>query len=337
MELPEFVLFDLNGTLTDPSAIGGPWGQKDLGLRVLDGAIRGGMTDALLGTSRPFSDHVSAALAGEVARRELDEARFDEALRAASALPAWPDAGAALEDLRGAGLRLAVLTNSGADAGRGTLESAGLLDLIDAVIGVDAVATFKPDPRTYAHAIAQLGVPAGAILMVAAHGWDIAGANAAGLRTAWIARGEGVLSPTVPEPDLRVADLSALARRVLGNTALQSEAPTARTPMRETIKSELAEATAELRAHMATWEYAFAMAGGCHGGRNHPVHSGRPSPAPSGSRPAAESSGPGWPSTSFSCAANRCPRYLPGSAPGGSSAGQNSGRCRNHAGVSASS
>jgi hypothetical protein len=23
---------------------------------------------------------------------------------------------------------------------------------------------------------------------------------------------------------------------------------------------------------MATWEYAFAMAGGCHGGRDHPVH-----------------------------------------------------------------
>jgi hypothetical protein len=23
---------------------------------------------------------------------------------------------------------------------------------------------------------------------------------------------------------------------------------------------------------MASWEYAFAMAGGCHGGREHPVH-----------------------------------------------------------------
>jgi hypothetical protein len=23
---------------------------------------------------------------------------------------------------------------------------------------------------------------------------------------------------------------------------------------------------------MATWEYAFAMAGGCHGGSHHPVH-----------------------------------------------------------------
>jgi hypothetical protein len=43
-------------------------------------------------------------------------------------------------------------------------------------------------------------------------------------------------------------------------------------PMREILKAELAKATAELKAHMATWEYAFAMAGGCHGGRDHPVH-----------------------------------------------------------------
>lgn len=43
-------------------------------------------------------------------------------------------------------------------------------------------------------------------------------------------------------------------------------------PMRESLKAELAKATAELKAHMASWEYAFAMAGGCHGGRDHPAH-----------------------------------------------------------------
>jgi hypothetical protein len=42
--------------------------------------------------------------------------------------------------------------------------------------------------------------------------------------------------------------------------------------MRESLEAELTQATAELKAHLATWEYAFAMAGGCHGGRNHPVH-----------------------------------------------------------------
>jgi hypothetical protein len=42
--------------------------------------------------------------------------------------------------------------------------------------------------------------------------------------------------------------------------------------MRERLQKQLAQATAELRAHMASWEYAFAMAGGCHGGRDHPLH-----------------------------------------------------------------
>ena len=42
--------------------------------------------------------------------------------------------------------------------------------------------------------------------------------------------------------------------------------------MREHLETELAQAAAELKAHMATWEYAFAMAGGCHGGAEHPAH-----------------------------------------------------------------
>jgi hypothetical protein len=40
----------------------------------------------------------------------------------------------------------------------------------------------------------------------------------------------------------------------------------------ERLRADLAHATAELKAHMASWEYAFAMGGGRDGARNHPVH-----------------------------------------------------------------
>jgi hypothetical protein len=40
----------------------------------------------------------------------------------------------------------------------------------------------------------------------------------------------------------------------------------------ERLKAELEAATAELKDHMASWAYAFAMAGGANGGRDHPVH-----------------------------------------------------------------
>ena len=43
-------------------------------------------------------------------------------------------------------------------------------------------------------------------------------------------------------------------------------------PMRERLEAEFAQASAEPTAHMATREYAFAMAGDCQGGRHHPVH-----------------------------------------------------------------
>jgi hypothetical protein len=42
--------------------------------------------------------------------------------------------------------------------------------------------------------------------------------------------------------------------------------------MREHIQAKLNEATAELTAHMASWEYAFAMGATSHGGGNHPLH-----------------------------------------------------------------
>ena len=42
--------------------------------------------------------------------------------------------------------------------------------------------------------------------------------------------------------------------------------------MIERLRAELDAADAELRAHMASWEYAFAMGAGGHGGRDHPAH-----------------------------------------------------------------
>jgi hypothetical protein len=40
----------------------------------------------------------------------------------------------------------------------------------------------------------------------------------------------------------------------------------------ERLRAELLVAEAELKQHMASWEYAFAMGGGCHGGSEHPRH-----------------------------------------------------------------
>jgi 2-haloacid dehalogenase len=208
------VVFDVNGTLTDPSGLGEPWDRPELGVQILRTAVQTGMVDALTEAYRAFSEHVCAAIEVEVARASLDPALVDAAAQRATHLDPFPDAAPALDMLRDAGLRLATLTNSGADSGRATLEAAGLADRFDHFLGVDAVRSFKPHPRTYAHAVEQLDVRPDEIVLVAAHAWDVTGAKHAGLRTGWISRGEQVLTPVAPEPDFRADDLLHMAQRL---------------------------------------------------------------------------------------------------------------------------
>jgi putative hydrolase of the HAD superfamily len=91
-----------------------------------------------------------------------------------------------LERLRGAGFKLAVVSNS-----EGTIEQMlleiGLRPLFDAVIDSSVVGFTKPDPRIFGIALDRLGVAAADALMVGdSPSADVDGASAAGIRAALI-------------------------------------------------------------------------------------------------------------------------------------------------------
>ena len=58
----------------------------------------------------------------------------------------------------------------------------------DAIISVDQVGAFKPSPGIYRKAVQRLGCEPSEIMMVAAHSFDILGAQACGLRAAYVNR-----------------------------------------------------------------------------------------------------------------------------------------------------
>jgi HAD superfamily hydrolase (TIGR01493 family) len=187
-----WAVFDLNGTLLDPAGIGAA---------ALDRAILAAMTLNHVGEYR----------------------RFPELLAACGAdvgvpMPAYPEAGRALDVLEGAGFALAVLTNSPTDVAETGLRAAGLRDRFAHVVGTDQVGAFKPDARVYRHGLAALGAAAADATMVAAHWWDLRGARAVGMRVAWVGRGEGTLNPLLGEPDARGADLLQTAMMLAGRT-----------------------------------------------------------------------------------------------------------------------
>jgi 2-haloacid dehalogenase len=131
-------------------------------------------------------------------RRSLDElleeqgagAAFDEAARAELVrawhrLPAWPDAVAGLARLRGSYV-LAATSNGGFALLTNLVKAAGLP--FDCIISAELARHYKPDPEVYRTVAALLDVRSEQVLMVACHTWDLAGAAAAGLRTAFVER-----------------------------------------------------------------------------------------------------------------------------------------------------
>jgi 2-haloacid dehalogenase len=127
-------------------------------------------------------------------------------------LPAFVDAAPGLASLKRDGLLLAAFSNGEAEAVSRVLENAQLLSLLDDIISVDEVRSFKPDPAVYAHAAERLGQQPSSVWLVSSNSFDVIGASAAGLRTAWIKREpEAVFDPWGVEPDLMASGLDQLA------------------------------------------------------------------------------------------------------------------------------
>ena len=85
----------------------------------------------------------------------------------------------------------------------------------DAIISVDQVGAFKPSPGIYRKAIQRLGCEPGEIMMVAAHAFDILGAQACGFKAAYVNRYKLPTEDSEYQPDIIVDDFVELAARLL--------------------------------------------------------------------------------------------------------------------------
>jgi len=126
-------------------------------------------------------------------------------------LDAFPEVPRALERLRRAGVRLAILSNGTPGMLASSARHGGIAPLLEAILSVEEVGIYKPSPRVYQLAVDRLGVAADRILFVSANGWDAFAAKAFGVRVAWCNRA-GQPPERIPEPpDVVVRDLSELA------------------------------------------------------------------------------------------------------------------------------
>jgi 2-haloacid dehalogenase len=117
--------------------------------------------------------------------------------------------------LRRHGLRLVTLTNGSADVADRLLTRAGRRGEFERLLSVEDAAAWKPASAAYAHAARACSVSLEHMLLVAVHPWDIHGAHQAGMRTGWIARQQTPYPDYFAVPDLRAANLAALAEQIV--------------------------------------------------------------------------------------------------------------------------
>ncbi len=103
-------------------------------------------------------------------------------------LDAYPEVAGVLGRLKDAGIRCAILSNGSPDMLAAAVRNAKIADRLDAVLSVEEIGVYKPDPRVYRLAVDRLGVEAGRIAFQSSNAWDANGAAAFGFRVAWINR-----------------------------------------------------------------------------------------------------------------------------------------------------
>ncbi|WP_329252743.1 haloacid dehalogenase type II [Streptomyces sp. NBC_01478] len=171
--------------------------------RVLDGVRPYLTTDVL--------DLEAARLVAEAAGVE-DPAAVASLALSARRLPPWPDTVAGLARLAER-FPLIGLSNASRTALLGINAHAGLR--WHQALSAEDARTYKPDPAVYGLAVTVSGRPPERLLMVAAHAWDLRGAQGVGLRTAYVSRPVG--DPPIPSDgfDLHADGLAGLADLLL--------------------------------------------------------------------------------------------------------------------------
>ena len=147
---------------------------------------------------------------------ELSADKRQQLMSAWSNLHVWPDVPDSINALRGAGFRLAFLSNMSASMLNDGLKKARLEDKFEAIMSTDRIRSYKPDPRAYRMAMDQLSLSREEILFVAFAGWDVAGAKWFGYPTFWLNRLASPAEELGVEADASGQDLNSLVQFVRG-------------------------------------------------------------------------------------------------------------------------
>ena len=212
---PQLVIFDLDGTLTD-SAAGVVASFRHALAAVGAEPPAGDLAARIVGP--PMIQTLSALGLGDRADEALTAYRADYTSRGWAMNALYDGITELLDDLRSAGVRLAVATSKAEPAARRILDHFGIAGHFEVIAGAGADGTRATKSEVLEHALTQLGRLPQSVLMVGDRVHDVEGAGFHGIDTVVVEWGYGAsdfTTDSTPVPAASVATVAEL-RGVLG-------------------------------------------------------------------------------------------------------------------------
>ena len=195
-------LFSLDALQPVFDAVGLP-DQRDLWFAR---TLRTGFALTCAGRYRTFPE-VALEAFRSLAPERIGPSEQDALRLAFGELRAHADVLPALRMLYDADIPMVTLSVGNATNVERLFERAEVARYVTTHLSCESVHRWKPAPEPYLHACEVVQHEPADVWMVAAHSWDISGAAAVGMRTAWVSRLEGVFDPNFGSPDVSGTDL----------------------------------------------------------------------------------------------------------------------------------
>ena len=212
----EVLAFDVNETLLDLAPVRAALveaGEPESLLRtVFARTLLTGIAATATGTWCRFREAFDAALAQE---SELSGDRRSRIADAFGELAPHPDVEPALRTLREAGVRVVTLTHGSPGVAEAGLARGGVGPLVERSLSSEVIQAWKPSREVYLWAAGTCDVAPDRMALVAAHGWDVLGAQRAGLTGAWFPRSERTYPAVYEQPHVAADDLGGAVDALL--------------------------------------------------------------------------------------------------------------------------
>ena len=214
---PKAIVFDAYGTLFDVHSVvvhgasGIPADLNALSILWRQKQLEYTWLRSLMDRYEDFWNVTEAALRAAVAQLKIEarEDQLDGLMQAFLSPSAFPDVKPALDALKA--VPLAILSNGSPRMLESAVQVSGLKSAFTEIISVDRVRIYKPSPRVYALAPADLKVPREDILFVSSNSWDVAGARAFGFTVCWCNRSQGNMDRLGFPADVTIPHLGQIA------------------------------------------------------------------------------------------------------------------------------